>query len=269
MEIVEQVGEEAVSLAATEEPEGAANANGGETPSEEEGEIPQPYHKDPRWQKIHGELKSYKALGVTPEQILELGREVQHYRELNASHKEEQRKESRQPTEEELETEMALKSARADLEKVAPELKDIERLKKIVTTLEDQAKQVREDIDAQAISALATIMTQAGLAADDHKVASMAKRVAPIIQDSPQLTKLYYRDPVAAVTQAWDIFTKDLELIASRRKGAKLEQKGASLSTLPKGQQGGGGAVPAKGQPPAATIDELFRRERGTLTGKE
>jgi hypothetical protein len=266
---IEQTDELAASstVAGTEELEGTDVAGGGTPDGDPESQVP--FHEHPRWKAVHGELKSFKALGVTPEQILELGREVQSYREANVRDKQEQRKESRPPTEEEIETEAALKAARADLERVAPELKEIESLKKIVTTLENQAKQVREDADAQAISTLATIMTQTGMSADDQKVASMAKRVAPIIQDSPQLTKLYYRDPVAAVTQAWEIFTQDLELIASRRKGAKLEQKGASLSTLPKGQLGGGGGVPAKGQPPAATIDELFRRERGVLTGKE
>lgn len=268
MDIVEEQDGKVESSTTT--PEGLEDTNAaGSEMSDEDQDGKVPFHEHPRWKAVHGELKSYKALGVTPEQILELGREVQHYRELNASNKEEQRRESRPPTEDELETEAALKAARADLEKVAPEIKEFADLKKVVKALEDHAKQGREEADAQAMETLATVMAQAGLPADDGKVASMAKRVAPIIQDSRVLTKLYYRDPVAAVTQAWEIFTKDIELIASRRKSAKLEQKGASLSTLPKGQQGGGGTVHGKGQAPPQTIDELFRRERGSLTGKE
>lgn len=240
---------------------------GGETPDEDpDGQVP--FHEHPRWKQVHGELKTYKQLGVTPEQILELGREVQFYRELDARNKQEQRQESRPPTDDERQHEASLKAARAALEQVAPEIKEVGQLKQILTMLGHQAAQHRESLDEQAHHALASVMAQSGLQTDGEKVVSMARRMIPIIQDDPRLLQLYFRDPNAAVTKAWDAFTKDMDLIASRRQGARLQQKGVALSLLPRAQQGGGGSAPARGEKPAQTIDELFKRERGTLTGK-
>lgn len=243
-------------------------AAGGETPdADPESQVP--FHEHPRWKQVHGELKSYKALGATPEQILELGRELQFYRELDARNKQSQRQESRPPTDEERQNEASMKAARAALEQVAPEIKEVGHLKQILTMLGHQAQQHRESLDTQAHSALAGLMSQVGLPTADEQVVSMAKRMVPIIQDDQRLLQLYFRDPNAAVKQAWDAFTKDIDLIASRRQGARLQQKGASLSLLPRAQQGGGGSAPPRGEKPAQTIDELFKRERRFLTGKE
>ena len=257
--------ETAASSTATEELEDTAA--GGVTP-DEDPDSKVPFHEHPRWKEVHGELKAFKALGATPEQILDLGREVQFYRELDARNKQDQRQEKREPTEEEQEQEAQLKAARTALERVAPELKELGQLKQILAKIEKQDKERSESIDEQARGTLTSLMAKEGLRTDAEKVVSMTKRVNLMIQDDPKLLRLYTRDPSAAVTQAWGDYMADIDLIASRRSGARLEQKGSSLASLPRAQQGGGGAAATKGQAPAQTIDELFKRERGVLTGK-
>lgn len=232
-----------------------------------QGQQDVPFSEHPRWKEVYGELKGFKALGVTPEQIMELGQEVLSYREQAKAAKETA---AHPQTEEERDAEETSKAQRAELERIFPELKDLGRLKQMVKTLEDQAAQNRDAVDRQALTTLTSLITQAGLQASKEKVNSLAKRVSPIIQDDPALLQLYYRDPSAAVTKAWDMYCEDLDTITSRRTGAKLQQKGAALQSLPRGGQGGGvGATGTSASPPPKNIDELFRQNRGLLSGKE
>lgn len=262
----EEVGASPASVEEVEytSEEGGASQASEETEESEDGQVP--FNEHPRWKAVHGELKTYKELGATPEQIRQLGREVQFYRDLDARQKQQQQ--NKPQSEEDKSEGESIKAARAALMKVAPELGDVGPLKQILTMLGQQAQQHREGVDEMAHSALSALMAQSGLPTDEKKVTDMARRMIPIIQNDEALLQLYFRDPNKAVQKAWDDFTKDIDIIASRRTNARLAQKGLSLSLLPRAQQGAGGFTPKAGAKPAQTIDELFKRERGTLSGK-
>lgn len=263
------------SSTATED-ELAGNAAGSGHPDEDDG-IPQPYHKDPAWQRIlaqrneaRAKAASYDALGATPEQISDLGQELLYYRDLVARAKASQSEDSRPATPEEKDEEAQLKAARAALKRVAPELDEIANLKQALKIIGGQVESHYRGLESQADDALTALMKEAGLPTSSADVRRNANAMVEEIKSDPKLYQKYLRDPEGAVKKAWSIYVERAEKLTSRRQKADLQTTGATLRTLPRAQGGGGlpgGGSTAPGTP--QTVDDAFREFRAGLLSRK
>lgn len=245
-------------------PETEIDAADGEQSEEEEQA---PFHQDPAWQRIiaqrnqaRDELKAYKDLGA-PEQVRTALNRVEYYDRLVEEAKAE-RPVEKVKTEDERELEAKRNEARETLFKIAPELKiSIERDKQ----REEERVAFNDGLQSRAMGEVKRLMGTAGLPTGDEEVLEMAEMLVPLVKRDADLRAEYFTNPKQAVKQAWEKFFERHGKAASRISAAATQQKGSSLSALPRANQGGGGGSPARGTPAPQTLDELFKQNRGAF----
>lgn len=232
-----------------------------------EGEEQQPYHQDPAWQRIIAqrnearlEAKAYKELGSPAEVRTHLNR-VQYYDRL-VEEANTERPAGEAKSDEDRDLESKRREARETLFKIAPELKEtIEQSQQ----REQERAAFQQGLQNRAMGEVKRLMGTVGLPVGDEDVMEMSEMLVPMLKRDADLRAEYFTNPKQAVKMAWDKFFERHGKAASRISAAATQQKGSSLSALPRANQGGGGGSPARGTPAPQTLDELFKQNRGAF----
>jgi len=196
----------------------------------EEGEEKLPFHKHPRWKKIHGELTEFKRFQMTPLEIqAALVRLAQH------EDKAAKAASAEGETAEDKELAAKRKSIRKELSKIAPEVDSIKELN-------EKASVLFGSLQRRAERETKVQMSEAGLATGAKNLESMTEVLAGIIADDVELYDDYMSDPKGAVREAFKRFKSGFEAAAARAAKAGTQRDKTKLLLLPKAHKAGGTA---------------------------
>lgn len=220
---------------AAEETEETDLEGSDEDEDEDSEEVPKgPLHKSKRWQKVHGDLKEFKTLGLTPAALQTHLARLAKFDQIVAEEEAAARaKKSDDDEGEDEDTKKRRKAGRKELSKIAPEIDDIKR------TAE------RTDIFFQSIERRATremtkLLKDSGMSTKEKSLEAMSDVLSGIIAEDEALYDEYLGSPQSAVQEAFKRFRADSVDAATRAAKANLQKDKAKLLGLPKTHKAGG-----------------------------
>lgn len=242
--------------------EGAEDA-GADDETSEEGDEKLPFHKHPRWKKLHGELKQFKDAGLSPLELKVALQRLQQYDRLaeEAEAAADKAEDDDDPKAKELAKKR--KAAKKELLEIYPELKHLDAIVERIDTF-------YTSLERRATSEMSKLMKEAGLPTEAKNLSSMAEVISSIIKEDKDLYLEYVGDPRGAVRTAWGQFKGDFEAAATRKAAADLQKKKQGLLGLPKTHKGGVssdvGGKPDKGP---KNLNEARKRVEAKLAALE
>ena len=220
---------------------------------DDEKEPDGPLHKSDRWKEVYGKYKEYKGLGDPTDLQAKLAR-LEYYDDLVSKY-EDDRTPKEPKTTEQKEAEEQLATARAALQKVAPEVDAIK-------PLANSMKAYFESVESGAEERTLELMEEAGMPTETKDIAAMVGILQPIIKEDRKLHLLYFRNPEKAVERAFERFSEQFTKGADRKRAAATQRDKERLSKLPKTPRSGGSSPAAERTGEPTNLKEAHERAK-------
>lgn len=222
-------------------------------------------HKSKRWKKVHGALKEYKKMGLSPLELQAALARLQQFETILAE--EEKAASSKDDDEEETEEQKTLrkkrKAARKELlTNILPEAAELQEIKQ-------RQELFMTSLERRAARALNKIATENNLPTDKKNIAALEEVLSTIIVNDEDLYYDYVSDPAGAVQSAFEQFSKGFKSAAERSVKADLQQKKLKLLGLPKTHKGGVPETKGSADKGPKNLNEARKRAEARLAAIE
>ena len=192
-----------------------------------------PFHKHPRWKKVHGDLRAYKGLNRTVEEIQADLSRLDRFDTIVAE--EEAKAKAKAASDDDPEDEVLKKrrkAARKELSKIAPEVDAI-------MAAADRTNLYFDSLGRRATREMVGLLKEAGMSTKEKSVEAMSDVLSGIISEDIELYDDYLSDPKGAVREAFKRFRADSVDSATRKAKADVQKDKTKLMGLPKTHKAG------------------------------
>lgn len=223
-----------------------------------------PFSEHPRWKEVYANLKEYKSLGSTPEQIRAALDRLAYYDQLAEESKHSATDTSVNDTDKQANEEKKQEALRV-LEQLIP---GISKFPEIMELMKTDARQLAASLEERAYDELHTLMASVGMPAKETDLTEMADLLVPLLKADAKLVTLYRTDPAAAVRKVWTKFA-ERAVVFTRKQSAAQQDKGAALREMPRAHRGGGSLTSGAAPEPPKTIDEAIKEFRQSMRSRK
>ena len=194
-----------------------------------------PFHRHPRWKKVHGELKEYKGLSRTAKEIKDDLARLERYDRIVEEEEVKAKAKAAKGGDEDEEDEALTKrrkAARKELSKIAPEVDEIVAAK-------DRTNLYFDSLGRRATREMTVLLKEAGMSSKPASLEAMSDVLSGIIKEDAELYDDYLSDPKGAVREAFKRFRADSVDAATRAAKAAVQKDKTKLMGLPKTHKAG------------------------------
>ena len=203
-------------------------------PEDESADDKLPFHRHPRWKKVHGDLKAYKGLGRSAEEIQDDLSRLERFDKIVAEEEAKAKKKAAAGDEDDdPELTKRRKAARKELSKIAPEVDAI-------VAAADKTNLYFDSLGRRATREMTVLLKDAGMSTKEKSLEAMADVLGGIIAEDKELYDDYLSDPKGAVREAFKRFRSDSVEAAQRKAKADVQKDKTKLMGLPKVHKSGG-----------------------------
>ena len=194
-----------------------------------------PFHKHPRWKKVHGELKSYKGLNRTSDEIKDDLARLERYDKIVEEEEAKAKVKAAAGGDDDPEDEVLKKrrrAARKELSKIAPEVDAI-------VAAAEKTNLYFDSLGRRATREMTVLLKEAGMSTKTASVEAMSDVLSGLIKEDDELYDDYLSDPKGAVREAFKRFRSDSVESATRKAKADVQKDKTKLMGLPKTHKAG------------------------------